>query len=139
MEGLLDQLAANHVPLIIDLCDRKSVENRDLAELLRAWPELPVILSFPKMENEARILCCLLERYHNLRVSLRGWQTLGGIEEFVRLFGAGAIVFGSNYPYFTPLQSMLHVIYSEISEVDKKRVAGDNMRELLQKAWSVHP
>jgi predicted TIM-barrel fold metal-dependent hydrolase len=91
------------------------------------------------MENEARVLCCLLERYRNLRVSLRGWQTLGGIEELVRLFGVGSLVFGSNFPHFTPLQSMLHLIYSEISEEDRQRVAGDNMRDLLRQAWSVHP
>ena len=139
LEGLLDQLSANRVPLIIDLGERKSVENPDLAELLRAWPELPVILTFPKMESEARVLCCLLERYRNLRVSLRGYQILGGIEEFVRLFGAGSLVFGSNYPHFTPLQSMLHLIYSEISENEKQRVAGDNVRDLLRQAWGAHP
>jgi len=44
-----------------------------------------------------------------------------------------AFVFGSNYPYFTPLQSMLHLIYSEIAEEDKRLIAGDTVRGLLRK------
>ena len=136
MEGLLDVLAAGGVPLILDFCDREALASRELPELLGAWPELPVILSFPKTQSEERVLYCLLERYRNLRISLRGYQVLGGIEELVRLFGAGVPVFGSNYPQFTPLQGMLQIIYSEISEADKKRVAGDNLRDLLRTAWS---
>jgi hypothetical protein len=135
MEGLLDVLAANRVPLVLDLCDRRDIESRELCDLLRSWPELPVILSFPKVEREGRVLFCLLERHRNLRVSLRGYQLLGGVEELVRRFGPGVPVFGSNYPEFTPLQGMLQVVYSGISAEDKRRVAGDNVRELLRGAW----
>ena len=139
MEGLVDVLAANCVPLILDLCDREEVGSRELSDLLHAWPGLPVILTFPKMEKEERVLYCLLERYRNLRVSLSGYQVLGGLEELVRLFGARVALFGSNYPYFTPLQGMLQVIYSEMPEEDQRRVAGDNTRELLREAWRPKP
>lgn len=135
IEGLAELLAANHVPLMLDFHDRNEVGSRELSELLSLWPELPLILSFPKLESEDRLLYCLLERHRNLRVSLSGYQLLGGIEKLVKLFGARVPLFGSNYPHFTPLQGMLQVIYSEISDEDKKRVAGDNMRELLQGAW----
>ena len=33
---------------------------------------------------------------------------------------------------FTPLQTMLQVVYAEIDEEAKRKIAGDNVRKLLE-------
>jgi len=134
-EDLLDALAGHRIPLMLDFVSFSHADTRDLGELLVHWPDLPVIVTFPKLEKEERMLYGLWEKFAQLRATLSGYQLLGGIEKVVSRFGPGALVYGSQYPFFTPLQSLLHLIYSEIEPEVRQRIAGGNMRELLDRAW----
>lgn len=130
---VFDALAASRTPLLLDYTNFFHEHTFRLRELLKGWPDLPVLLKFPKLACEERVLYYLLEKFKNLHLVLSGYQLLGGIEKAVERFGARAFVFGSNYPYFTPLQSMLHLIYCELSDEDKRLIAGDTVRRLLRK------
>lgn len=130
---VFDALAASRTPLLLDYASFFPEHTFSLRELLKGWPGLPVLLKFPKLACEERVLYYLWEKFENLHVVLSGYQLLGGIEKAVERFGARAFIFGSNYPYFTPLQSMLHLIYCELSDEDKRLIAGDTMRRLLRK------
>jgi hypothetical protein len=130
---VFEALAAGRTPLLLDYANFTHEHTFSLRALLARWPGLPVLLKFPKVAHEERVLYYLWEKYDNLHVVLSGYQLLGGIEKAVERFGARAFVFGSNYPYFTPLQSMLHLIYCELSEEDKRLIAGDTVRGLLRK------
>lgn len=134
-EDLLDALAAHRIPLLLDFLNFAHADTRDLRELLANWPDLPVIVTFPKLEKEERMLYGLWEKFTQFRATLSGYQLMGGIEKVVRHFGSDALVYGSHYPFFTPLQSLLQLIYSDIAPEDKQRIAGGNMRELLDRAW----
>ncbi len=126
-----DALAQHRIPLLIDASDPNLLRAADLEPLLRGWPRLQVILSVPKQSQNERWFYYLWERYDNFRIDLPGYQILGGIEAVVERFGADRLVYGSRYPYFTPLQTMLQVVYSEIEEPAKRAIAGDTMRRLL--------
>jgi hypothetical protein len=128
---LFDALDEHRVPLLIDCVDPLLLHAADLEPVLKGWPHMPVILSIPKVVQNERWFYYLWERYDNFNVDLPGYQVLGGIEAIVKRFGAHRLVYGSRYPYFTPLQSMLQLIYSEIEEGDKRAIAGDTMRRLL--------
>jgi len=130
---VFDALAASRTPLLLDYANFFHEHTFRLRELLKGWPQLPVLLKFPKVACEERVLYYLWEKFENLHVVMSGYQLLGGIEKVVERFGARAFVFGSNYPYFTPLQSMLHLIYCELSDGDKRLIAGDTVRGLLRK------
>jgi len=130
---VFDALAESRTPLLLDYTNFFHEHTFRLRELLKGWPDLPVLLKFPKLACEERVLYYLWEKFENLHVVLSGYQLLGGIEKAVERFGARAFVFGSNYPYFTPLQSMLHLIYCELSDEDKRLIAGDTVRGLLRK------
>jgi len=130
---VFDALAASRTPLLLDYTNFFHEHTFRLRELLKGWPQLPVLLKFPKLACEERVLYYLWEKYENLHVVMSGYQLLGGIEKAVARFGARAFVFGSNSPYFTPLQSMLHLIYCELSEDVKRLIAGDTVRRLLRK------
>jgi len=130
---VFDALTASRTPLLLDYANFFHEHTFRLRELLKGWPQLPVLLKFPKLACEERVLYYLWEKFTNLHVVLSGYQLLGGIEKAVERFGARAFVFGSNYPFFTPLQSMLQLIYCELSDEDKRLIAGDTARGLLRK------
>ena len=133
LEGLADCLTARKAPLFIDcLGSLEQARAADLKTLLERWPTLPVILSFPKTGQQDRMLHCLWERFPNFYVELAGYQTLGIIEDVTRRFGGRRMVFGSRYPHFTPLQTMLQVIYSGVEDAVKREIAGDTVRALLK-------
>jgi predicted TIM-barrel fold metal-dependent hydrolase len=120
------------VPLLVDASDQRLLRAADIEPVLKAWPEMPFILSVPKIEQNDRWFYYLWERYDSFYVDLPGYQVLGGIASVVQRFGPRRLIYGSRYPYFTPLQTMLQVVYSEIDESARRAIAGDTLRGLLK-------
>ena len=54
-----------------------------------------------------------------------------GLEELVRLYGAGRFLFASRFPSMSPGGGMLQLRCAEISEADKARIAGENLLEMI--------
>ena len=131
---LFDALDDRRVPLLIDAADPLQLHAADLELVLRRWPGMPVILSVPKVVQNDRWFYYLWERYESLYVDLPGYQALSGIADVCRRFGPRRLVYGSRYPYFTPLQTMLQLIYSEVDEAAKQAIAGGTVRGLLEEA-----
>ena len=130
---ILDALAAHRIPLLVDCTvSLDQARTAELLALLRGWPDLHVILSFPKVTHDDRRFYYLWERFNHFHVDLPGYQTLGMIEDVTRRFGSDRIVFGTRYPHFTPLQTMLQVIYSDVDDTVKRAIAGDTLRRLLR-------
>lgn len=128
---LFDALGQHRIPVLVDAGDPSLLRAADLEPLLCGWPDIPFILSVPKQSQNERWFYYLWEKYENFHLDLPGYQILGGIEAAVARFGPSCLVYGSRYPYFTPMQTMLQLIYSEIDENDKRAIAGDNVRRLL--------
>ncbi len=135
-EPLLDALAAARVPLLLHFQDIEAVPIAKIADALRRWPGLRLILSLPKITFHDRWFYALWEQFDTFFVELSGYQILGGIEAVTRRFGANRLVYGSRLPFFTPVQSMLQVIYSEVDDAAKRAIAGDTVRQLMREA---HP
>lgn len=133
--ALFDALAAARVPIIFDFYDFASIRSQTILDVRREWPELSMILTFPKIAKQTRMLSFLFEECDNLHITLSGYQLMGGIEHLVDRFGAGVLIYGSHYPFFTPLQSMMQLIYSDITDHDKKLIAGGTLRRLMQNAF----
>lgn len=132
---LLDCMAQHRVAIIIDcLTSLEQVRTDELLTLLRTWPVVHVILSFPKLGSDNRRFYYLWERFPNLHVELSGYQTLGGIEAVTKRFGNHRIVFGTRYPHFAPLQTVLQVIYADVEESVKREIAGGTVRQFAREA-----
>jgi hypothetical protein len=135
MEELLDVLCERRIPLLLDCQDSSDqAGTQDLKTILQRWSALPVIVTFPKLEQTDRRLYYLWERFDRLYVDLSPCQTLGGIEAVTQRFGSNRLVFGSRFPFFTPLQTMLQVIYSQVDDTVKADIAGGTVRRLLGEA-----
>lgn len=132
LEDLFDRLAPHRIIVYIDCrLSFEQVKTQTMKTLLRTWADMPVVLGVPKIEMQDRVFYYLWERFDNFLIELSGYQVLGGIEAVFARFGSDRIVFGTRYPHFTPLQTMLQIIYSRVEESVKKDIAGATMRRLL--------
>jgi hypothetical protein len=131
---LFDALDAHAVPLLLDAYGAGRVGAADLEPILRGWPSMPLILSIGNVRRDERWLYYLWERYEQLHLDLCGHQQVCAVENVVRRFGPRRLVYGSRYPYFTPLQTMLQLIYTEVDEAAKRAIAGETLRGLLRGA-----
>jgi hypothetical protein len=129
---LFDAMDEHRVPLLVDTSDPLLLRAEDLEPVFKGWPKLPLILSVPKVVQNERWFYYLWERYDSFHLDLSGYQVLGGIKAIVERFGSRRLVYGSRYPFFTPLQSMLQLIYAEVDDTAKRAIAGDTVRGLLR-------
>ena len=132
MGPLFDRVAEHRPVLILDYADIHGVQFNWIIDILDGWPGIKVVLVLPKIEYHERYFYALWERFDSFFLELAGNQTMGTLEKIVERFGPERVVYGSRYPYFTPLQTMLQIIYSDIDEEAKRKIAGDNMRSLLK-------
>src|SRR5690606_32239805 len=57
-----------------------------------------------------------------------------GIEFITERWGANRMVFGSGWPKYGQHMTLVNLTTAQISDADKKQIAGDNLRELL--SWN---
>ena len=55
----------------------------------------------------------------------------GGIERFVRHFGAGRLLFGSGLPVTTPGGLLGYVLYADLPQEEKALILGGNLEALM--------
>ena len=54
------------------------------------------------------------------------------LERFVKEVGADKVLFGSDIPFLEPAAEIAKIVYARISESDKKKILGLNMKRLLE-------
>ncbi|NMA08109.1 MAG: hypothetical protein GX929_03190 [Clostridiales bacterium] len=100
-------------------------------DLLCAYPTLTAILAYSNIWPADRYYRPFLSQFPNLRMELSSMITDQGIEDLVRVYGAQRLLFGSRFPsmYIGGQQLMLRC--AEISDADKKLIAGENLRNMI--------
>ena len=140
IDDLLAPLADARVPVVINpnpfghtgLATDQTPWN-DLVALCRRWPTLPVIVSEHRIRSSQRTLYRALDACPNLRIELSGYWLSRGIEYISRRWGADRLLFGTNWPTFGQAMTLAPLTCAEIDPAAKRRIAGDNLRELM--AW----
>ena len=138
LDDLLGPLAEARVPVFLNPNPAGSgamdQTNWDaVVALCRRWPTLPVIVGEHRIRYSQRVLYRALDACPNLRLELSGHWLHRGIEYTVRRWGHERLVFGSNWPTFGHGMTLATLTCAEIDDHDKRRIAGDNLRELM--AW----
>lgn len=134
---VLDELEGHRVPTFVDPDTEMDTWDADVPNwdaidsLCRSHPNLPVILSEARFRSSNRLLYQLLQAHPNLHVELSGYWAYHGIEFITREFGAERLIFGTRMPVRDPACAIAQLTYADISEDDKRLIAGDNLRKLL--------
>ncbi len=125
---LLDCLDAARLPLLLDI---ESVSWEEVFALLNKYQRLPVVVSNCSYRHN-RYLYPLWERFDNLYVETCRFLGAGTVEDVVRRFGPGHLLFGSNIPQYTGTAIVSRITYADISWEDKEAIASGNLKRLLE-------
>ena len=121
---------AGRVPVFINTAHGATLEN--VADLMEAYPELTVVLTFSSDWPSDRFLRPLVAEFPNLHLDTTYLITDGGIESLVEEYGAGRLLYGSGFPdsYFGA--NMLMLRHAQIAEEDKVAIASGNLDRIVR-------
>ncbi len=128
MDHLCAFMADKGLPLLLDA---PQIEMGELEELLRAFPQLNVVLLTAKWAMNRRVYP-LLEHYGNLYTDLSANQSIDLPMIFKRHFGVERLLYGSGYPQRMMGALKTMIAYSSVCEREKDMVAHGNALRLLR-------
>lgn len=101
------------------------------------YPEVPILMGHSggyetaAMEAAVRVAADYSNAYLDLTLS---GMFEGVIEAFVSGAGAAKVLFGSDMPFIDPRANLGRVVFARITEADKRKILGQNMKRLLSAA-----
>ncbi|MHB8578276.1 MAG: amidohydrolase family protein [Ignavibacteriaceae bacterium] len=132
---IFENLERREIPLLIEggrsfvpSFNQTSIE--ELNRVCAAHPKLKVVLQGSRWDGMREVFF-LMKKHSNLMLEFSSQQVNHGIEFFIENFGAGRLLFGTQFPMMSIGAARAFIDYSDISDSAKERVAGRNLAELL--------
>lgn len=137
--GLWGALAERRIPVLLTASDlgkhpddtTAGFSADNIYALCREYPELPVIIVRFNYTS-TRIVMPILERCPNLHLEISYFTLHRGVELITRLFGAERLIFGTGAPVNNPGLALALVRYANVSDDERRSIAGGNFRRLLE-------
>ena len=127
--SILDELK---MPVLIECRPRSgSVDYNEIYETARIFKNTPIILLTVGYRG-LRVFYEIFERCSNIHIDTSTFITYHGIEDVVKYFGPERILFGTRMPFIEAGVSVGRIIYADISQKDKEKIASGNALELLK-------
>jgi predicted TIM-barrel fold metal-dependent hydrolase len=133
---LLAALAERGVPLLLPADSLNGAPGayaygfERIDAICREHPRLPVVLLEPRYRTQPQLIA-LMRRHPRLYATISGLGMFRQIESLSAMVGASRFLFGTNLPYGDPALPLGALLYSGLSQSDKERIGGENLRELL--------
>ena len=128
-DRLFNALQERRLPV---LCAERHVSHEQAASLASRYPDLPIILAQQGYRSQ-RILMALLGAFPNLYLSIgNNYGVHGGIEQFCRAYGAGRLLFGTEFPQSEPMAAVTCLLYSGVSKEEKEKIGALNFETLAR-------
>ncbi len=128
--GILKQLAPTKSPIMVDIA-----QPGDAGQVARATADYPapVILCGVSLDTLAGALAAMSEA-PNLVIETHELRVPGALSLIAGRVGADRIVFGSGAPRVSAASSLQYIFSSALSDEDKQKVLGGNIRRILEGA-----
>jgi len=146
VDGFLGPLAETGVPVFINpnevsaaVCGMDQTDWPAVVALCKRWPTLPVIVSEYRIRRTNRMIYRALDSCENLRIELSGYWLHRGIEFITQHWGVRRLIFGSNWSTFGHGPTLAALTSADISDEDKRAIAGGNLRRLIAWCRPEHP
>jgi len=104
----------------------------DIDAICGAFPGLPVILLRTHRSLQSQ-LALMMRKHRNLFFTYALNTLYGQLEEAVEMVGVERVLYGSQMPYWDPSLPLGILNYAELTGEQKRRIAGDNLQELLSR------
>jgi predicted TIM-barrel fold metal-dependent hydrolase len=127
---LLDAMVERRIPLIVSM--KRGVTWPEVYALLAEVPDLTLLIVDHGSWGCDRFFRPLFENYERVHVDTTLYFLDGGIEDVVRTYGPGRLLFGSGLPERSPGGTMMYLRHCEIDDEQKAAIAGGNLRRLLE-------
>jgi len=137
MQKIYDEISGLDFPLMLDLKELDITGNKyfaidDLRMLLSRHKRLTLILQTSlKQCMFNRFYFPLLEEFENLYLEISGMLLMDQVEHYVEKFGAGRLIFGSNYPETDFSINTARMEFAEISQQDKENICFNNLNNIF--------
>ncbi|MHB1001043.1 MAG: amidohydrolase family protein [Armatimonadota bacterium] len=125
---ILDQLAPLKVPIMIDTAN--AGQPSAMARIAAEYPA-PVILFSISMNVLSEALAAAV-KYSNVMIETHELHVPGALELISERIGSDRIIFGSGAPLRSIASSLHYITSSDLSDEDKQRVLGGNIRRVLE-------
>ncbi len=131
-------LEAHRVPLLLTDSDlgawpdqaKKGYTVEMVHDLLSHFPKLPIIIVRFNYQF-MRVIYPMLRQHANLHLEISNYTTHRGVELLVKDFDSSRLIFGTGMPMQNPGAALALVRYANISDKEKRDIAGDNLRRLM--------
>lgn len=127
MAEIFSFLSEIKMPLMLTF---KNVTSNILHEILSAYSELSVIVTDTSYFAD-KDLMRLMQLFENLFLETSNYTTLDGIEYVTKKFGAERLIFGSGAPFVATGAAVAKILYANISEAEKEKIAHGNLENLM--------
>ena len=128
----LEMAQTRKIPVLLNTARGLTLEQAD--DIMRDFPELTCILTYEDCWPSDRFLRPFLDAYPNLCLDMAYMLTDCGLPDMLKKYTAERILFGSGFPVSYMGAHMLVIKHAEISEEDKIKIAGGNLKKLLEVA-----
>lgn len=146
VDALLEPLAEARAPVFINFNEIgpgwpgvDETKWPDVVALCRRLPTLPVVVGEDRIRQSQRLLYKAFDACENLHVELSCYWLHRGIEYITERWGARRLIFGSNWPAYGQHATLMPLTTADISDDDKRAIAGDTLRRLISWCGPEHP
>jgi predicted TIM-barrel fold metal-dependent hydrolase len=120
------------IPVLLNTSRGLTLEQAD--DIMQDFPDLTVVLTFDNCWPSDRFLRPFLDAYPNLCLDMTYMLTDSALSDLVKKYPAERILFGSGFPVSYMGAHMPVIKHAEISESDKIKIAGANLKKMLEGA-----
>jgi hypothetical protein len=128
----LEMATERKILVLLNTSRGLTIEQAD--DIMQDFPDLTTILTYDNCWPSDRIVRPFLDAYPNLCLDMTYMQTDSGLPDMLKKYTAERILFGSGFPVSYMGAHMLVVKHAEISEEDKRKIAGGNLKKLFEEA-----
>ncbi len=129
---LMDAAAERRIPILLNAFAQKWNE---LYAFLGEFPDnICIYVERCGKWGTDRCIRPLLEHYKHFYFETAGYWVPEGIRDLAERYGAGRILYGSNFPQFNQGSSMLQLKHSGLDAESVARIAGGNLERLIKGA-----
>ncbi|MEN6642865.1 MAG: amidohydrolase family protein [Armatimonadia bacterium] len=125
---MLKALEEARIPVFVDVAQLDLDATINLA---KQYPDLPVVLCGVAWASD-RLIFARFGEVPNLHLETWAFQGHRHYERFVDAFGSERLLFGTDLPLRSPGAARMMALYEQISEQDRRNIAGGNLLRLLQ-------
>ncbi|NOZ62206.1 MAG: amidohydrolase family protein [Calditrichaeota bacterium] len=133
--NLFRALEEAEIPLMIDNgeanTDFVQISWQEVGWICQNYPNLKVILHSVRWEA-TRSLLPILKEFPNLFVEFSNYQANRIIDFLVEQVGADQLLFGTQMMLKSPGAAKAFIDYADISEQDRRKIAGENLIRILK-------